>query len=159
MQSGADNTHLLSPVVAMAPPLEDPELEDKDKGTPPALDEDDIKLLKTYGVGPYAGNIKKLEEDIKDLTKKVNELRGIKESDTGLAQPSHWDLVSDKQAMQEEQPLQVARCTKIIDESGTGEDCKYVINVKQIAKFVVGYELGVSYLRGLGVCGGLTPSS
>ena len=93
----------------MAPPLEDPELEDKDKGTPPALDEDDIKLLKTYGVGPYAGNIKKLEEDIKDLTKKVNELRGIKESVTGLAQPSHWDLVSDKQAMQEEQPLQV-RC-------------------------------------------------
>ena len=55
----------------MAPPLEDPELADKDKGTPPALDEDDIKLLKTYGVGPYAGNIKKLEEDIKDLTKKV----------------------------------------------------------------------------------------
>merc|ERR1711934_761369 len=37
-----------------------------------------------------------------------------------------------------EQPLQVARCMKIIDESGTGEDCKYVINVKQIAKFVVG---------------------
>ncbi|KAH8046030.1 proteasome-activating ATPase [Aureococcus anophagefferens] len=38
--------------------------------------------------------------------------------------------------MQEEQPLQVARCTKIIDEGN--EDCKYVINVKQIAKFVVG---------------------
>ena len=96
-------------------PLEDPELADKDKGTPPALDEDDIKLLKTYGVGPYASNIKKLEEEVKDLAKKVNELRGIKESDTGLAQPSHWDLVSDKQAMQEEQPLQVARCTKIIN--------------------------------------------
>jgi len=44
--------------------------------------------------------------------------------------------VSDKQVMQEEQPLQVARCTKIIDEGA--EDCKYVINVKQIAKFVVG---------------------
>merc|ERR1711934_135423 len=37
-----------------------------------------------------------------------------------------------------EQPLQVARCTKIIDEAGTGEDCKYGINGKQIAKFVVG---------------------
>jgi 26S proteasome regulatory subunit T1 len=38
--------------------------------------------------------------------------------------------------MQEEQPLQVARCTKII---GAGsDDAKYVINVKQIAKFVVG---------------------
>ena len=119
----------------MAPPLEDPELEDKDKGTPPALDEDDIKLLKTYGVGPYAAKIKKLEEDVKDLSKKVNELRGIKESDTGLAQPSHWDLVSDKQAMQEEQPLQVARCTKIINPNT--DDAKYVINVKQIAKFVV----------------------
>lgn len=32
---------------------------------------------------------------------------GIKESDTGLAAPSQWDLVSDKQMMQEEQPLQV----------------------------------------------------
>jgi 26S proteasome regulatory subunit T1 len=31
---------------------------------------------------------------------------------------------------------QVARCTKIID-AGT-EEAKYVINVKQIAKFVVG---------------------
>lgn len=32
---------------------------------------------------------------------------GIKESDTGLGAPSQWDLVSDKQMMQEEQPLQV----------------------------------------------------
>jgi len=34
---------------------------------------------------------------------------GIKESDTGLAVPSQWDLVSDKQMMQEEQPLQVRK--------------------------------------------------
>ncbi|KAI3777931.1 hypothetical protein L1987_47734 [Smallanthus sonchifolius] len=58
------------------------------------------------------------------------------ESDTGLAAPSQWDLVSDKQMMQEEQPLQVARCTKIINPNT--EHAKYVINVKQIAKFVVG---------------------
>jgi 26S proteasome regulatory subunit T1 len=50
--------------------------------------------------------------------------------------PSQWDLVSDKQMMQEEQPLQVARCTKIINPGA--DDSKYVINVKQIAKFVVG---------------------
>ena len=61
---------------------------------------------------------------------------GIKESDTGLAPPSQWDLVSDRQTMHDEQPLQVARCTKII--SSEGEDAKYVINIKQIAKFVVG---------------------
>ena len=33
--------------------------------------------------------------------------------------------------------FQVARCTKII-EGGEREESKYVINVKQIAKFVVG---------------------
>jgi len=77
-----------------------------------------------------------VEEDIKKISKHVNEMCGVKESDTGLAPPSQWDLVADKQMMQEEQPLQVARCTKIINAGG--EDAKYVINVKQIAKFVVG---------------------
>ena len=62
------------------------------------------------------------------MLKKVNEMCGIKESDTGLVPPSRWDLVSDKQMMQEEQPLQVARCTKIINE-GTPE-AKYIIHIK-----------------------------
>jgi len=39
--------------------------------------------------------------------------------------------------MQEDQPLQVARCTKIIQDEKDPEKSKYVINVKQIAKFVV----------------------
>ena len=39
--------------------------------------------------------------------------------------------------MAEEQPLQVARCTKIIQDEKDTEKSKYVINVKQIAKFVV----------------------
>eukprot|EP00741_Cyanophora_paradoxa_P022496 tig00021464_g21722.t1 len=99
------------------------------------LDDDDIALLKTYGSGPYAKLIKTVEADIKKISKHVNEMCGIKESDTGLCAPSQWDLVADKQMMQEEQPLQVARCTKIISP-GT-EEAKYVINVKQIAKFVV----------------------
>ncbi|KAG1358869.1 putative 26S proteasome regulatory subunit 7 [Cocos nucifera] len=126
-----------------------------DEKNPRPLDEDDIALLKTYGLGPYSVSIKKVEKEIKEMAKKVNDLcgrslihvffnqmSGIKESDTGLAAPSQWDLVSDKQMMQEEQPLQifisskVARCTKIINPNT--EDAKYVINVKQIAKFVVG---------------------
>lgn len=37
----------------------------------------------------------------------INDVCGVKESDTGLAPPSRWDLVSDKQMQQEEQPLQV----------------------------------------------------
>lgn len=47
-----------------------------------------------------------------------------------------WDLTADKQMLHSEQPLQVARCTKIINP-GT-EDAKYMINMRQIAKYVVG---------------------
>jgi len=101
----------------------------------PCADEDDIALLKTYGLGPYSEAIKGVEADLKALSQRVNDLCGVKESDTGLSAPSQWDLVADKQAMAEEHPLQVARCTKIISP-GT-EDAKYVINVKQTAKFVV----------------------
>lgn len=109
--------------------------EKSDEAPAQVLDEGDIALLKTYGLGPYTLAIKKLEQEIKDKVKRVDELCGIKESDTGLAPPSQWDLVQDKQSINEEQPLQVARCTKIISEPN--EESKYVINVKQIAKFVV----------------------
>ncbi|XP_022660516.1 26S proteasome regulatory subunit 7 [Varroa jacobsoni] len=106
------------------------------------LDEGDIALLKTYGAGQYSKAIKQAEEDMQAILKRVNELTGIKESDTGLAPPALWDLAADKQTLQNEQPLQVARCTKII-KGATGEDAsgssetKYMINVKQFAKFVV----------------------
>ncbi len=59
------------------------------------------------------------------------------ESDTGLAPPHLWDIAADRQRMQEDHPLQVARCTKIIQDEKDTEKSKYVINVKQIAKFVV----------------------
>ena len=110
--------------------------DDKDDDIPPALDEGDIALLKSYGIGPYTLAIKATEDDIKKHQDKVKELIGIKESDTGLSMPSMWDLPADKQALQEEQPLQVARCTKII--APNTDDARYLINIKQIAKFVVG---------------------
>merc|ERR1739838_996259 len=81
------------------------------------------------------GPIKAVEDDIQKTIKRVNELTGIKESDTGLAHPALWDLAADKQAQQTEQPLQVARCTKII--GADTQEPKYIINVKQFAKFVV----------------------
>ncbi|PKI82626.1 26S proteasome regulatory subunit 7 [Malassezia vespertilionis] len=136
------------------------------------LDEGDIQLLRTYGQGPYAGSLKRMDTEIKDVEKRVNEKMGVRESDTGLAPPDLWDIAADKQRMSEEQPLQVARCTKIIlaeqegEEGGDGaatsgvgaldnvlgalggmgalgsrsadDKDKYLINVKQIAKFVVG---------------------
>lgn len=114
--------------------------EEEEKDAPPPLDSEDISLLKSYGVGPYTAQLKKAEASIVTHQKTITELIGIKESDTGLSQPSQWDLVGDKQMMSEEHPLQVARCTKIIpgETSNNNDDGKYVINVKQIAKFVVG---------------------
>jgi hypothetical protein len=55
--------------------------------------------------------LRKLENDIKDAQKRVNEKIGVKESDTGLAPPSLWDIPADKQRMGEEQPLQASRPT------------------------------------------------
>jgi 26S proteasome regulatory subunit T1 len=99
------------------------------------LDEGDIQLLKTYGQGPYARTLKKLDDEIKEVSKRVNDKIGVKESDMGLAPPNLWDLLSDRQRMNEEHPLQVARCTKIIQNPDDPEKGKYIINVKQIAKF------------------------
>eukprot|EP00929_Paragymnodinium_shiwhaense_P021045 TRINITY_DN13832_c0_g1_i1.p2 TRINITY_DN13832_c0_g1~~TRINITY_DN13832_c0_g1_i1.p2 ORF type:complete len:467 (+),score=168.57 TRINITY_DN13832_c0_g1_i1:99-1499(+) len=101
-----------------------------------ALDAEDVSIMRTYGVGPYVKPIKEADEGNKDYVKKINTLIGIKESDTGLAPPSQWDLEGDKQMMKQEQPLQVARCTKIIDP-GT-DNTKYIIKIREFAKFVVG---------------------
>ncbi|KIP03899.1 hypothetical protein PHLGIDRAFT_110318 [Phlebiopsis gigantea 11061_1 CR5-6] len=130
----------------------------KDEKEIKALDDSDIQILKTYGQGPYAHRLKKIENDIKEVQKRINEKLGVKESDTGLASPNLWDLPADRQRMSEEHPLQVARCTKIIPmdpvkaerargvnplgavqgQKGADEQDKYIINIKQIAKFVVG---------------------
>ncbi|KAI9225475.1 MAG: 26S protease regulatory subunit 7 [Piptocephalis tieghemiana] len=101
----------------------------------------DIALLKSYGQGPYARELKRIEGDIADVQKRINEKMGVKETDTGLAPPNLWDLPADKERVGRAQALQVARCTKIIEgteEEGGENGNKYVINVKQMAKFVVG---------------------
>ncbi|KAI0898390.1 P-loop containing nucleoside triphosphate hydrolase protein [Annulohypoxylon nitens] len=112
----------------------DDEIEEK-KITP--LSDEDIQVLKTYGAAPYGTALKNLEKQIKEKQQAVDEKIGVKESDTGLAPPHLWDVAADRQRMSEEQPLQVARCTKIIADEKDESKHKYVINVKQIAKFVV----------------------
>lgn len=52
------------------------------------------------GTGLYTRLIKAVEEDTQVVLKRVNELTGIKESETGLAPPALWDLAADKQALQ-----------------------------------------------------------
>jgi len=130
-----------------------------------ALNEEEIRLMKAYSFGPYDDDIKDLEKGVKKRLSDIEEAMGIKESDRGLAPPSQWDLNSDKQALQQEQPLLVARCTKIIERSGDGssassssaapagggaaampaagggadddEERQYMIVIRQIAKYVV----------------------
>ncbi|CAI9114795.1 OLC1v1015597C1 [Oldenlandia corymbosa var. corymbosa] len=111
----------------------------EDEKNPPPLDEGDIALLKSYGEsGPYITEINKAEKDIKETVKKIKDLSGIKESDTGLALPSRWDLPSDQQMLKEEQSLRVARCTKIINPNTAEEQARYVVTVRGAGKFVVG---------------------
>lgn len=122
------------------------------------------------GQGPYSLALKKIENELKDIQKRVGEKMGVRESDTGLASPNLWDTAADRQR-QGEHPYQVARCQTIIkasewgvfvltvlsahvvatplaegqalnpqDGAGAGnpEGDKYVISIKQVAKFVVG---------------------
>ena len=122
-----------------------PPEEDTDNVVP--LSEGDIQVLKTYGAAPYARQLKLIEADLKDIEDRIKENIGVTESDTGLSAPHLWDVMGDKQRMSQEQPLQVARCTKIIEATSSAQlgllanadnKSKYVINIKQIAKFVVG---------------------
>jgi 26S proteasome regulatory subunit T1 len=107
-------------------------------------------MLKTYGQGAYSLKIKAVEKRIDDTLKRVNERMGVKESDTGLEPPHLWDLEADRMRGSEGGTLQVARCTKIIKpaaggvEGGETSEHQFVINVKQIGKFVVGVGKKVS---------------
>ena len=98
--------------------------DDEKEDTPPPLDAEDIELLKAYGVGPYTKLIKDAEGEIKTHQETVKTLIGIKESDTGLSQPSQWDLVGDKQMMQEEQVREVkqARACNTHDSNSSNVD-------------------------------------
>eukprot|EP00401_Gymnodinium_catenatum_P039875 CAMPEP_0117497330 /NCGR_PEP_ID=MMETSP0784-20121206/21127_1 /TAXON_ID=39447 /ORGANISM="" /LENGTH=432 /DNA_ID=CAMNT_0005292349 /DNA_START=6 /DNA_END=1304 /DNA_ORIENTATION=- len=100
------------------------------------LDEDDYEILRTFGVGPYVHPVTRALKDIQDLLERTSKLLGVRESDTGLTNPSQWDLEGDKHMMKQEHALQIARCTTIIDR-GT-DHTKYVVKIRDFAKFVVG---------------------
>ena len=115
--------------------VKDSATDEKEEKEIKALGEEEIAALKSYNMGPYSEKLRQVEKDIEEAMKNINTLCGVKESDTGLAPPALWDLAADKMAMSHEQPLQVARCTKIIKTEG--QEPRYMINVKQFAKFVV----------------------
>jgi len=74
---------------------DDKKKEEVEEGKPDKIkpvDEADIELLNRYGRGPYSEKIKSIEEEVKNYTKTINKLCGIRESDTGLALPTNWVL-------------------------------------------------------------------
>lgn len=96
-------------------------------------DAEDIDLYKRYIKGPYSEKLKQLEDDVKNLTKSVNSICGVRESETGIALPSQWDMESAKKAISQDSLL-VGRLSKIIEEDNKK---KYVIHIKQLAKYIV----------------------
>ena len=111
------------------PPSKD---EKKQKST--GADEEDIEILKKYGKGPYAEKIHTIEEDTKNLTKEINTLCGVRESETGLSLPQNWIIEGEKMAMNQES-LMVGRITKIIDPNT--DHSRYIVNIRHNAKYVV----------------------
>lgn len=101
-------------------------------------DEIDIDLYKRYVKGPYSEKLKVLEDDIKGLTKNINSICGVRESETGLALPSMWNQENDKDCLKTDSLL-VGRLTKIIEDTNDrGEKKnKYVVNIKHLAKYIV----------------------
>jgi len=111
--------------------------QNKDNAKKPSnmIDENDINMVLNYGKNAYAAAIKETENDIVALNDDISIRLGTKEVETGLAPPQLWDLAGDKQRLQTEQTLQVARVVKILD--GYTEP-RYMITIRQMAKFIVG---------------------
>lgn len=110
--------------------IDDPNKKEKVKVT----DEADIDIFKRYGKGPYSEKLKSLEDQVKKMSKDLNVLCGIRESETGLAMPSNWVIEQDKQALGEDS-LMVGRITKILDKNT--DHSRYVVHIRQMAKYVV----------------------
>lgn len=81
--------------------------------------------------------ISEVDNKIKVLKKQVDDLIGVKESDTGLCHPSQWDLANDEMTIKQEQSLLIARCNKILS---TTPKPTYMISIRQVAKYVVGLD-------------------
>jgi 26S proteasome regulatory subunit T1 len=80
------------------------------------------RSANSQGQGPYSLALKKIENELKEIQKRVNEKMGVRESDTGLASANLWDVPADKQR-QGQHPLQVARCQTIIRAGTCGIRC------------------------------------
>ena len=99
------------------------------------LNENEVGLILSYGKNFYADKITETENQIKAIFDSISLKLGTREVETGLAPPSTWNLSLDTRRTRSEQSLQVARVCKVIEGY---QEPRYMINIKQMAKFVVG---------------------
>ncbi|KAH0786913.1 26S protease regulatory subunit 7 A [Histomonas meleagridis] len=100
------------------------------------MDENDYAILGAYSKGPYTREISETEKDIQDIAKRVDLIKGVRESDTGLAPMNQWDFDGDRNMLATEEPLNVAQCEKALPPND--EKQRYIISISHVAKFVVG---------------------
>lgn len=108
-----------------------------------STDEADIDLYKRYIRGPYSEKIKVLEDEVSNLTKEINKLCGIRESETGLSLPSNWVIEQDRKALSEDS-LMVGRLTKILKDEERPDKMKYICHIRQLAKYIVDLDPNLS---------------
>ncbi|KAI5185602.1 26S proteasome regulatory subunit T1 [Nematocida homosporus] len=108
-----------------------------------SLSEHEIQLIMNYGKSFYADGITAIEKEVKGLYERVCAKLGLREAETGLAPPMLWNLYSDNQRSKTEKTLQVARCCKVMESPVEAND-RYMISVKQIAKFIVNRNKGLA---------------
>jgi 26S proteasome regulatory subunit T1 len=99
------------------------------------FDQSDLGVVLSYGKSYYTDDIKTLELENNAIFDQINLKLGVKEVETGLAPPSQWNLMADKQKAQMNPTLQVARVVDILE--GYTEP-RYMISIRQMAKFIVG---------------------
>ncbi|KAG5859393.1 proteasome subunit P45-like protein [Encephalitozoon hellem] len=99
------------------------------------IEEKDVGFILSYGRNYYAEEIVEKEAEIKRLFEQISLKLGTKEVETGLAPPMCWDLLGDRNRIQSEPNLQVARVCKVLDGY---QEPRYMIGIKMIAKFIVG---------------------
>ena len=107
--------------------------DDRDQDFKP-LDETDLSIIETYSKGPYTKEIRQVETEIRELKRKVDLIKGVRENDTGLAPMNEWDFDGDKNMINTQEPLNVAFCEK---ELPSDDKPHYMISISHVAKFVV----------------------
>ncbi|EJW02984.1 26S proteasome subunit P45 family protein [Edhazardia aedis USNM 41457] len=95
------------------------------------IEDEEVSILLELIRNHYHNTITDLEQLSREIIDSIDVKLGTREVETGLAPQIKWDLLGDRKRMSEEQVLVVAKFCKNL---GNG---KFVIGLKQMAKFVV----------------------